>query len=177
MNDESRTSGASVMSYAGSEGVIKMRLDTSRHLIDMELFLKGLKLVPMINPETQQTELNTQQIGEPLMNDKGIQCFLMTLSQTVSSHGVQGNWKPAYFEQFICEADKNFSSDLWLNVNEWDVSLKNYNLICNAFMNLLQEFASRIIENKERESYGMSMRTNETVVQNQGRTGFLGIGG
>jgi hypothetical protein len=166
-----------VMNYPSSEGVIKIRLDTSSILRDMELFLKGLRLTPVYDPETQETRIITQDVGSPLANDKGIQSILMTLSQTINSHGVQGNWKSEYFEQFVCEVDKNFTCDLWVNLNRWGISLDDYNVICDAFMNLVQQFASRIIENKERESYGLSMRTNETVLQQPQNRSLLFGGG
>jgi hypothetical protein len=172
------SSGQSVMSYAGGEGVIKIRLDTTRLVNDMELFLKGLKTSLLFNTETQQTEMITTKVGEPLMNDKGIQCVLMTVNQIVNSQGVQGNWSQDYFKQFVCEVDITFSKNLWVNLKKWDVSLSNYNVICDAFTGLVQEYASRIIDNRERESYGMSMKTTESVVQNQrGGIGGLFSGG
>ena len=165
------------MSFAGSEGVIKIRLDTSRLINDMEMFLKGVKTSMFFNPETQQTQIVTTNVGIPLMNDYGIQCTLMTVNQVINSQGVQGNWTLDYFKQFVCETDITFSKNLWVNLKKWGVELTNYNVICDAFIGLVQEYSSRIIENKERESYGMSMKTTESVVQNQARGGILGIGG
>lgn len=150
-----------------------MRLDTSKILQDMELFLRGQRLVPTIDVQNQQTGLEVRSFGKPLMNEEGIQCVLMQLSQTVNSHGVQGNWSKDLYEQFIAEADFNFSKDLWVNLRKWAVDIENYNVISNAIMNLLQQFASRIIENKERESYGMSMKTSESVVQTPNRASSL----
>jgi len=167
----------SVMNSGSSEGVIKLRLDTNDIITKTELFLRGKKIVPYINEDNGEQVLRVESIGTPLMNEEGIQCVLLTLNQTVSSLGVQGNWKSDYFEQFIAEVDTNFSCDLWVNLRKWSVKLENYNLICNSFMNLMQEFASRIIDNKERESYGLSMKTSESVVQNNGRTSSLFGGG
>jgi len=172
MSSDSSNSNTMVNS-SSSEGVIKLRLDTNDIITKTELFLRGKKIVPYINEETHEQVFRVEDIGTPLMNEEGIQCVLLTLNQTVSSIGVQGNWKPAYFEQFIAEVDSNFSCDLWVNLKKWSVRLENYNVICNSMMNLLQEFASRIVDNKERESYGLSMKTSESVVQNNGRTSSL----
>lgn len=174
MNTNTNSQQAAILSSASSEGVIKLRLDTGRLLTELELFLKGQKIVPNINAQGQQ-ELLVQDSGERLVNDRGIQAILLTLSQTINSQGVQGNWKPEYFEQFVAEVDFNFSCDLWVNMRNWDVKLENYNVVCNAFMNLVQQFTSRIIDNKERESYGLSMKTSESVVQQQNsRAGLFG---
>jgi len=173
MSDSQKSNANSMMSGGANEGVIKMRLDTSDIITRTELFFRGKKIVPYVNTETQQQELRVESIGVPLMNEEGIQCCLLLLNQTINSHGVQGNWKSEYFEQFVNEADNNMSCDLWVNLNKWGVKLENYNVICNGFMNLLQQFASRIIDNKERESYGLSMKTSESVVQNNSRASSL----
>jgi len=174
----SDTANSNTMVTGGSsEGVIKLRLDTNDIITKTELFLRGKKIVSYINEDTNEHVLKVENIGTALMNEEGIQCVLLTLNQTVSSIGVQGNWKPVYFEQFIAEVDSNFSCDLWVNLRKWSVKLENYNVICNSMMNLLQEFASRIVDNKERESYGLSMKTSESVVQNNGRTSSLFGGG
>lgn len=173
MTNTNSANSNSIVTGGASEGVIKLRLDTNDIITKTELFLRGKKIVPYINEETQEQVLKVENIGSALMNEEGIQCVLLTLNQTVSSIGVQGNWKGQYFEQFIAEVDNNFSCDLWVNLHKWGVKLENYNVICNGMMNLLQEFASRIIDNKERESYGMSMKTSESVVQNNGRTNSL----
>jgi hypothetical protein len=148
---ESQASGSSVLSTPITEGVIKLRLDTQQIKTDMEMYLRGKQLVPFLNEETGETLLKVETIGEPLMNDKGIQCMLMLLSNTINAHGVQGNWKSDYFEQFIAEVDENISCDLWTNMMQWGVSIENFNVICNTFMNLVQQYASRIIDNKERD--------------------------
>lgn len=170
--NEDRQNSVSMMNGASSEGVIKLRLDTTDLITKMELFLKGKKYVTYVDDNGEQY-VNIEKVGEPLMNDTGIQAVLMTLNQTVSSQGVQGNWSIGYFERYVEEVDVNFSSDLMTNLNKWDIKLENYNVICNAFMNLVQQFTSRIIDNKERESYGLSMRTNESVVQSNSRTNSL----
>lgn len=144
--------------------VIQLRLDTTQLIRDYELFLRGEQLIAETD-KNGQTAIKKIVTGERLMNDKGVQCLLMTVSQTINSAGVQGNWKSEYFEQFINEADKNLSCDLMTNLHKWNVSLTDYNVICNSFINLLQQFASRLIENKERESYMSTLRSDERVIQ------------
>lgn len=176
MNGQS-SNNLTYMNNPSSEGVIKLRLDTAKLLQDFEFFLTGKKLVPVFNPEKQVTEFYTEQRGKRLINDEGLMSVLMILNNTVNSQGVQGNWKAEYFEQSVQETDYNFSCDLWVNMRRWEVDIENYNIICNAFMNLYQQFASRIIDNKERESYGLSMRTSESVVQTPNRAVSLFGGG
>lgn len=173
MNQTQNSSGAMVSHQGTSEGVIKLRLDTAQIKTDMELFLRGKQMVPVYDHETGETNIQIKDIGKPLMNEEGIQCMLMTLTNTINAHGVQGNWKSDYFENFIAEVDENISVDVWVNMNKWEVALENYNVICNAFMNLLQQYASRIIDNKERESYGASMKTQESVLQSGQRGGLF----
>jgi hypothetical protein len=175
--DEYVGSNKGYYSQPAGESSIQIRLDTSGIRREFEFFLRGDAIVTEVNEEGQAVSV-VKKIGTELMNDKGIQCCLMTLSQTINSQAVQGYWKAEYFEQFVHEVDVNFSSDLMLNLVEWNVSIKNYNVICNAFMNLIQQFQSRLIDNKERESYYTTFRSNEnTVIQPQANKSKFSIFG
>ena len=48
------------------------------------------------------------------------------------------------------------------NLYNWGIEEDNYGQICNTIMNLMQPFVSRLINNKERDSYAQSIRVAES---------------
>jgi hypothetical protein len=169
--------GSTFVNQGVNPGVIQIRLDTSQIMIDFADSLRGEQVVAFYDTKTRTTDYKRVKVGERLVNEAGIQSLTMFLRKIVSSHGVQGNWTPVYFENFICESDKNLSVNIMVNREKWEIDLSDYNNICDSIIALVQQFASRLIDNKERESYGSTIRTSESVVQQPAKGGFNLFGG
>lgn len=158
---------------SAGEGVIKLRLDNSSILQGFKLFLTGKELVNIEDDNGMiKTVLNP--IGVPLVNEKGVQALLGLMSNIINSQSVQGNWKSERYEDYVYESDVDvITKNVFTNRLIWDIKEESYmDLICDAFISLVQPFISRTIDNKERESYN-SMQSRETTVQNEGRRGMF----
>jgi hypothetical protein len=156
-------------------GTIELRLDTEGLMRDLRLNLQGNDLVPEIDKDTGIMVLVVKPTTEPILNARGIHRVLMMIRLVTNSLGVQGNWKSEYFEQFICEFDCELSVNCWVNNDDWNLDMKEYNHLCDSIIGFCQQFHSRLIDNKERESYNM-MKTSENIVQQVPKKGFLGMG-
>jgi hypothetical protein len=94
--------GSTFVNQGVNPGVIQIRLDTSQIMIDFADSLRGEQVVAFYDTKTRTTDYKRVKVGERLVNEAGIQSLTMFLRKIVSSHGVQGNWTPVYFENFIC---------------------------------------------------------------------------
>ena len=146
--------------------IIQIRLDTQKLLEKIELFLKGSREV-YSKDETGQIIVQHLKVGEPKANDEGIQSLLNWLNGTINAQVVQGNFpstssgdSPAY-NRYIKEYHIELTELLILNIYNWGIKEGEINGIISFIMLLVQPFFSRLIGNKERESYSESLRSEE----------------
>jgi len=155
--------------------ILSLRLDTQRLLSEIKTFLKGsyIERVADANGNVELKEIIT---GSPLMNDDGVQSIINTLRLTFSPHTVQGNFTDDDFRSFIAEMDKNFSCNLMINLDRWDIDENDYDHIIDSIMSSAQMFVSRLIDNKERDSYAATMKSVESNTISD-KKGLLSFGG
>ena len=147
------------------------RLDSRPLLDDIELFLRGKRLMVEQDQTTGELVTRSVTIGDPLANDMGIQGVLSWVSLIINPHVVQGNYDMDRYVNHCCDIRKEFAYILTLNTVKWNINPYNRVLICDGIMNLIKPFISRLIANKERESYSNTMvRTESSVI---GRGGGL----
>lgn len=150
--------------------VIHVRLDTSEILNRIELFLRGARLVVIENNETGRIESKRVELGKRKANDDGVQAILNWVSATVNPQTVQGNFpierdgfSPAY-ERYIEEYHIELTEFLITNCYTWEINDDEINGIIEFIMLLIQPFMSRLIDNKERESYNETLKSMESNV-------------
>jgi hypothetical protein len=142
--------------------VIQIRLNTDPVIRQLEIYLKGYAEVITIDNQGNERASLTQ-IGEPLANSKGIQAIMSFFELVFNPQSVQGNF-PTYDEyaQFLERTRKDLATDLIINLNHYGINRKSYNAIMSRLMRIVETFSSRLIGNKERESYVNTIRTSET---------------
>jgi len=141
--------------------IIQLRLNTETLLKDIELYLigsyestqydeKGVAYTQIIN------------VSEPQANPIGIYSIMSWLRSTINSQVVQGN-----IEDFssLYEEVANFRMDLVQNmmINLYDWGIKEYAFegIVDRIMKTVKPFLSRLVKNKERESYDRTLSHSE----------------
>lgn len=152
--------------------ILKLRLDTEKLLENIELFLQGQKIVSVIDNGVPKIEV--VQYGTPMLNSEGVQAIMSYLSLIFAPHSVQGNFKDMDYRNFIKELDNNISCNIMENIEAWDVQISKYNHIIDGIMSAAEMFVSRLIDNKERDSYNATLRSVESTVQQQNRGLFGG---
>ena len=151
-----------------------MRLDTKGIIEDLELFLRGLVKHVKKDKETGEETLEFVPIAEPLANPKGIHCILATISTLFNSSNVQGNFKEDQYNGFIKEFHSEFAKDLMINLDNWGVSEDDYSFIVNRIIQTVIPFLTRLIDNKERESYESTIKTVENNTVQNNKRGLFG---
>lgn len=150
-----------------------IRLDTQRLMDDIELFLRGKRYV-VTEGATGEIKQEILEVGDALANDCGIQGILSFVGMVVNPHTVQGNYEREQYYEEIARVRRGLAYIMTLNTNKWGITNYNRILIQTSIMNLVKPFMSRLIANKERESYGQSMiREEKTGIQKEGM--FTGL--
>lgn len=154
-------------------GIMQLRVDTQQLLSDVRAFLKGIQYTPIVDRETGQVSLTEDKVGEALLNDYGVNSIVGRLRLIFSPHVVQGNFTKTDAERYICDLDINISCDLMHNLEAWGCNLGVYDHVINGIIESAEAFISRLIDNKERDSYSSTIRSVEsnTVQQSKGLFG------
>jgi len=139
-----------------------IRLDTRPLLDDIELWLRGSRIVAK---EDSKGGICYEKVsfGRPKANELGIQSILSVASTVFNSHFVQGNWSEQRYEMFIEEFHDSLLWTTMINLYDWGIDESDYEIIVDHLVNSIQGFASRLIGNKERESYENTVRTIEST--------------
>lgn len=146
----------------GQATAITMRLDTRPLLDDIELWLRGSRIL-VNTDEDNNLKYEKVDFGTPKANDIGVQSILSMVSSVFNSQFVQGNWKEDRYEDFIFEFHDSLLWNTWINLYDWGVAEDDYEVVVDHIMHCMIGFASRLIGNKERESYAPTMRSVETM--------------
>ena len=157
-------------------GVIQLRLDTGPMLDNIEAFLRGQR-IHHYDYSGKGAMPVMASIGRPKMNDEGVQSIMSWLTPLFSPHTVQGNFATREeLEDYLCRLEKSLGAYLWKNRREWETKIEEVDGIIDMIMNTAEPFFTRLLQNKERESYSNTMQTVERS-QTSSNGGLLGIFG
>lgn len=157
---------------------LQVRLDSSQIIENVELFLRGTKLVVEQDPTTNKITTKRLPLGKAKANDIGVQSVLNWIQLILNPQIVQGNFpvdSPAHstmYEDYIYYARIDFTEMLIINCYDWEICDNDINVIVDSIMNAVEPFMTRLIDNKERESYDSTLRHVETSSTKEGKEAF-----
>ncbi|MHA1880244.1 MAG: hypothetical protein ACTSYG_07580 [Candidatus Heimdallarchaeota archaeon] len=152
------------------------RLDTRPLLDDIELWLRGSLIRQEIDKEGNVTKSEFK-FAESKANNEGIQSILMIVSSVLNSQFVQGNWDDAKYEDFMYDLHETLAMSIFENLYVWGINEQNYRTIIMSIVLVSRAFASRLLGDGERKSYGLTMRMSESNgEQKKGGLNFFGGG-
>lgn len=155
-----------------TSSVLKVRLDTAPLIEQYEVFLTGqIQTIAYDKENKPFIELKT--IAEPKANGEGIQWILNKLRLIVNPSTVQGNFitNDMYYN-YLFNIHSSLLYNLMVNKYVWGIKDQDYEPIIDNFMDIIYVFMTRPLANKERESYGQTMRVAESSIIDQKRRGF-----
>lgn len=178
--EESKTTNQQMYTnkYYNSSSVLQIRLDTTPILEKIECFLRGGSFV--LSQEETTKKITTQFVeqGTAKANKEGVQSILTFLTSVFNPQVVQGNFDEERYQLHIKELNIDLVKFIVTNSTHWNIKDDDIEYICDFIMILAIPFLSRLIDNKERDSYGDTIQTQErTVIDSQKENGFLGFGG
>ncbi len=167
---------ASNQGYNGGSA-LQIRLETNQIIENVEMFLSGSK-IEVIQDEEGIRERRVQ-VGQSKGNASGIQSILNWLQLILNPQVVQGNFPvdragySSMYEDYIYWVRVNFVSDLMENCYKWEVDDSDIEGVVDSIMNIIEPFMTRLIENKERESYEQTVRHIENSrIQDNSKEGI-----
>jgi hypothetical protein len=160
-----------------SASALQIRLDPTNVIENVELFLRGAKIVV---EQDDAGNITTKRVtlGHPLANDMGIQGILNWLQMRVNPQVAQGNFavdsphQSTSYGIFIYFDRVDFSHILLENFYEWQLSENSLNLITDSIMGMIEPFMTRLIGNEERKSYVNTVTHNESNSVREGNKGW-----
>lgn len=157
---------------------LQIRLDTRPLIEDIELFLRGARIEFYQDEKTNQIRSRSASIGKPKANPLGVQSIICLITSLINSQNVQGNFSKDQYFDFIYWARLDFATAIMYNLDRYEIREEDYSLIVDQVMNMVEPFMSRLIENKERDSYSETIRHNEVnTLQNKSSSFPFGLFG
>lgn len=154
--------------------LLQLRLDPSNLIQEIKMFLNAeVEMIAQAADGTLQRSIVS--IGVPKANKKGVASILSWIQMTINPQVVQGNFPvdkhgvSEMYEQYIMEFQRDLGDMIYINLYDYDIDENEAQSIIDAVMNLVKPFMTRLIGNKERESYGDTFREiSSTIPQKTG---------
>ena len=148
----------------GSASALQIRLDINPLLIKIEAFLKGNQLLPRQreNGEIYYVRVKT---GDPLCNAKGQHMILNKINSIINEHTVQGNFeKLDQLHNWMVNFNRSIARMIVYNWYDWGLDSSYWHYLQDYIDDMTYPFMSRLLYNKERDSYGDIFRENTHVM-------------
>ena len=169
--------------YYQSATALQIRLETSQIIENVEMFLRGAIIVVKQDDETGKISTQRADRGQPKANDLGIQSLLNWLQLILNPQVVQGNFpvdSPSHssmYEDYVYNVRIDLSSMIITNCYNWGIIDEDIEMLIDSIMNVVEPFMTRLIDNKERESYVDTIKHIESnSVKDNSKPSFMGGG-
>jgi len=162
---------------------LQIRLDTATIIENVEMFLGGSRLVVERDDTTGKISTRKVSLGTPKANSEGIQAILNWLQLTLNPQNVQGNFPTdkgglsSKYDEFVFWCRVDLCSNMVKNIYKWHIKEDDIDIIVDSLMNAVEPFFTRLIGNKERESYLNTLQHVEHSRMNNDdseKVGFFG---
>lgn len=176
--DSSAQNQATILNKAiNNYNLLQLRLDPSELLNEIKMFLNAE--IEVVNNENGTWNRQIIPIGIPKANKRGIASILVWLRMTINPQVVQGNFpvdghgKSEMYDQYIMEFQLDLGNMIYINLEDYEINENEAQSIIDAIMNLVKPFMTRLIGNKERESYGETFREITSTLPQKSSMNFF----
>ncbi len=165
---------ASANNGYNSANALSIRLETSGIIENIEMFLTCTRIKIMQDEDGNISQVR-EKTGEPLANEKGIHALLNFIQTILNPQVVQGNFpadgsgKSLMYEDFVFFARCDLAKSIITNQINWEICDENCEFIIDCLMNVIEPFMTRLIDNKERESYDNTVKHVEHNTMTEGK--------
>lgn len=144
-----------------------MRIDARELIGELEAFYRGKRIVGW-NEQNNQLTPYFETIGEPRMNNLGVQDMMSWLKSLFNPQTVQGNMTDIDLSNYLSDLQADICTNLMENLNKYEIAESDYNGIIDKTMATAVMFFSRTKDNLERDSYAQTTRSVETMSERTG---------
>lgn len=159
--------------YFNQESFMGIRLNTERVINKIELFLSSKRQAFRKNEKTGAYEEYAVTFGKPLANDEGINSILKLVEMTINEHTVQGNFTTQQYEDYLFYCRIEITKAIVTNGQDWEIVGSKLNMIIDNIMRFIEPVMTRLIDNKERDSYTRGIVQSKEVVVHEPNKGAV----
>lgn len=155
-----------------NSSALQIRLDVEKLLENIKLNLSGIREVYFQNDDgTIGSTLES--IGEPKANKTGVQSIISFMAAHINIQVVQGNYidEELYYLN-VDDIEDALREEIIVNAPYWGIRDEHIVGIYHQVLKAITDFKTRLIHNKERDSYTDTIRTLENNTIKQGNNGF-----
>jgi len=161
MKETSEGKQVSQQSMLDTSSVLKVRLDVEAVLERIRIFLTG-NIQSVAYDKEGRPFIQTEKVTAPKANKQGIHFIMSYVENIINPQVVQGNLDFGQYQSYISECHDGLLYNIMNNLHNWGISEDDYEPIVDNIMNLVQLFITRLLDNKERDSYAQSLQVRET---------------
>lgn len=140
--------------------MLKIRLDTSDIIQNLRQFLSGKTTVAKQDDNGNVTFVDVTS-GDAICSDKGTQHLVNYVQGIINPAVVQGNYTQEQYFNHVDRIHMAVSRQILANYHDWKMKHEDLELVNDFIMNLVEPFLSRLVDNKERDSYANTLRSVE----------------
>jgi len=144
------------------QSFMELRLSNKNVMLQVEDFLSGKRRGVTKNKDGTYKEVLFKK-GSSHVNDKGLNDLLHLIALRTNPLIVQGNFTREEFYDYMEMTRKEIAYAVMVNLYDWGIDEDKYNYIIDNIMAFLIPFMSRLIDNKERDSYQNTFATKELI--------------
>jgi len=173
MVDDEDFSRSETENLEADSSIIKIRLDTSPILQQLETTLSGSVLVVKTDEDGNPFQ-TYEQVTEPKCNKAGYQGIMSFVHSVINTQSLQSYLKDEdVYNTYVKRVYMRFIDDLMQNLYEWGVDEDDYRLIVHSVMNTIELVTTQAIHGGTRSSISSSAR----IVEQTGgaKAGILGM--
>jgi len=157
-----------------SADAVHTRLDSDKLLERVETTLRGKVLRAVRDHKTKQVNYEYQSIGEPLMNDLGIQQTIGFLNMVFGPQVVLGNLEDYEIERIVYEVHTGLAGIFIHNLNDWGINEDHYEIILLSIVTTIQAYLSRTLKGFESTNLQTKISSVESNTLKEGNRGLIG---
>ena len=167
MENKQKATGQYSQNLGYTEGALQLRLATQMLIENIEMYLAGYKMNYIQDVETGEIRSNKIELGTERVNKKGLQDLMGYVQAIINPSVVQGNFTPEMYNEYIYDCRVELTEMIFNNIDVYEIDERNFKAIVDFILKLIEPFISRLIDNKERESYAQTIKTSETATHEQ----------
>jgi hypothetical protein len=152
---------------------LQLRLDTTPVVRQIETYLRGVRTIVVQDQSSGLIREDVVWKGKPLVSDEGLQGIMNFVEIIFNPSVVQGNFLDYdMYADYLERTRKDLADHLMKNFYAYNISEDNFNGIISTLMRFIEAYMSRLLFNKERDSYAQTIKSVESTQSQASRTGF-----
>lgn len=149
-----------------TENALRIRLETDDTLEKIEMYLRGESYVY----DNKGTLLKIVNKDNSKANEEGCRAIMSAITSYINKSGVQGNLTPEQISLVMNDFHRGMANLFAFHCDEWEIDRNERKAIINFIEPFVFMFVTRTKDNKERESYGMSVKQTGQQILDKTKT-------